>query len=457
MGWLERRRQRKKNKSIGRAQAEAKTVPFLVTVGSGPDGFMPAVTFGGDNLETLLEAAVWSYACITGNAEAAASLQGIVQTEGVGLLEQDWIRDRDAALTEFIENPFGVGNQPDWGWQQVVEVAAQQIYICGNSYWERVDVRRGTRAHIKPIHPSDIEPFDSTGATTGGRGVIAGYRVIDRQLPSAEVRDLRPDQVVHIANASPGSLLRGHAPLSAALRSITIDRTAHLRQEFNLQNKISPGLILNVEGLFGITSEQRTEIVEFLQDGFQKTTDDGRPLVLGEKTTVAASPPTNQQLDYFDTRKFSREEMLAVFRTPPPIVGIYDQATLQNFAEARKIWWQAALFPMLKMINWAFNRQLVDPVYNKGTGPQSRLWFSLTDSDIGLQMFSEKVDVAQKIVNLGFSANTASQHMSLGLPFVEALETTNTALAIAGRDTPDEAEAEDSEADVIPIAAGAEE
>jgi len=432
MSWLSR--MFKRRSPVG----EQKSVPFLVTVAPEADGFYPAVTFGGDSLETVLEAATWSYACITGNAKAIASLPGIVQRAGTDEDSQDWIKTRDQpALSEFIKAPIGVGLQPDWGWQHLIEVAAMQTLLCGNSYWEIRRVRRGERVLVKPIHPSNIDPVDASGATTG-ENPVKEYRVVQ----NGSIRTLRPSQVVHIANASPGSLLKGHSPLATALRPIQIDQTAHERQKGNLSNKIAPGLILSVEGLFGLAPEQRGEVEKFLKDNFQKASDDGRPLVLGEKTKVAAAPDTNKQLDYFDTRRFSREEMLAIFKTPPPIVGVYDAATLQNFAEARKIWWQTGLFPLLaQTILEAFNRQLVWPVF----GSDLRLWFSLNDSDIGLQLFGEKVDTAQKLVTLGYPTNMAAERMGLGMPHVPELDIPNTQFVVAGRTDEESTEPEETE------------
>ena len=57
------------------------------------DGFIPLAQFQGNNLETTLEAAAWSYSCITANAEAASSLTPIVQIElrkkGIDIYSKD--------------------------------------------------------------------------------------------------------------------------------------------------------------------------------------------------------------------------------------------------------------------------------------------------------------------------------------------------------------------------------
>lgn len=397
-----------------------------------PDGFIPQVQFIGDTLEQLLTGAVWSYAAITGNAGACGSLPGIVQTEGQEDTEADWIRDKTHPLTKFVKQPLPPdAGLPDWSWQQVIETACMQLDLCGNSYWRIIKLSSGT-VFLQPLHPQDVEPFLVDG-------LINHYRVTFRSREaqgggsSGKVLVLLPDEIVHIANASPGTLFTGSSPTTAAIRSLEIDRVASERQKANLENKISPGLIISIKGLFGLSKEQRATVKKDLEDNYRKATDDGRPLVIGEGNSIEAAPMTTQQLDYFDTRRFSREEILAVYGVPPPIVGVYDQATLQNFAQARVIWWTTALFPRLNRVLSAFNRQLIDPMFNTGRNADVRLWYDVTGSDIGLQQLDQKLDIGIKYQQLGYPTNAINNRLELGMPAFDELDLPNSQLVQAGR------------------------
>lgn len=427
----------------GRSGAKALAVPDAQSVIDGmkafdaislivnSTGFIPEVRFVGNTLEQVFVGSVWAYAAIAGNAGACGSLPGIVQGEGTEEGQADWIRDKNHPLTRFIKQPLPPNSGlPDWAWQQVTELACMQLDLCGNSYWRILDTTGGS-VWVQPLNPQDVEPILKNG-------LISHYRVIfnAREAGSggAGTLDLMPSEVVHVTNTSPSALFDGTAPTTAGIRSMEVDRIASERQKANLLNKISPGLIVSIKGLFGISTDQRDNIEAWLQEKYQKATDDGRPLVIGEGNTVEAAPMTTQQLDYFDTRKFSRDEVLATYGTPPPIVGVYDQATLQNFGQARVIWWSTALFPRLKRVFSAFNRQLIDPRFNRSNNiADVRLWYDITGSDIGLQLLDQKLDIGLKYSKLGYPTNAINTRLELGMPAFPELNIPNVQLVEAGR------------------------
>lgn len=419
------KRWNKVKKWMGRGGAKSHNSGFAVVW--KPGEFLPPISFFGDNLDRLYEAAVWSYACISGNANACGSLKWIVQENTGAEGKADWTRVHKHPLEGFIDQPFPLSvGLPDWASSELTQVSCLQLDLTGDNYW-RILPTTGARPFLEPIHPNDIEP-----EIIGGR--LSHYRVIPRAREGGQSTGpamlLGQEEVVHISHVAPGSLFRGHNPTRAAERSILIDQTAHERQKANLENKISPGMVVEVGGAFGPTKEQRKQIEDYINDNFAAAEKDGRPLIIGAGSKVHAFSP--QELNYFDTRKMSRDEMLAVYKTPPPIVGVYDQATLQNFDTARKIWWSTALFPRLNSILGAFNTQLIRPRF----GPNVRLWYSTTETDIGLQLLDQRLDVALKYQTLGYSTNAINNRLSLGMPEFPELDVPNTQMITAGREAP---------------------
>jgi len=385
------------------------------------DGFIPAIQFSGDNLETLLEASTFSYACISGNSEAIASLPAIVQRAGKAN-EDKWVEISTHPLNDLIKHPFGTnGNLPKWSWNQLVETMAQHIYLTGNAWLKPALIKSGKNPRIKAVYLL-IEP-SKMKAREGSDGVPIEYQYGSEKY--------RPNELVNIQNAAPGSLWKGQCPLHAAMRDVEIDRTAHNRQKANLENRVAPGIVVEIDGFFGPTEEQKQQVLKELTENYQKATQDGTPLVVGKGAKIHPPIQAGQASDIFDTRRFSRDGMLAVFRTPPPIVGIYENATLQNFATATKIWWLNALFPMLNTIYSALNNQLIWPIY----GDQVRLWYDVTGSDIGLTILKDRVDVAQGLVNLGYPTNIAARRVGLNMEHVPDLDLANSQIVVAGRNT----------------------
>jgi hypothetical protein len=193
----------------------------------------------------------------------------------------------------------------------------------------------------------------------------------------------------------------------------------------------------------GATSTQEQAILNKLADDYTDAADTGKPLVIGNGSKISTAP-TSEELQVYDARRFSRDEILAVMGTPPPMIGDYENATLQNFDKAFQSWWMNVLFPMNHDYYGALNSQAIWPVY----GTNTRLWYDVSRTDIGVMLMNKKLDVAKKILDLGHTANTAAAEVGLDLEFVAELETYNRDLAAAGRldggggVTPDGAEAE---------------
>lgn len=124
---------------------------------------------------------------------------------------------------------------------------------------------------------------------------------------------------------------------------------------------------------------------------------------------------------------------MAVLGTPPPVLGLYDNATLNNFAQAFKLWWMITLFPLLQAIYEAINTQLVYPVY----GPDYRLWYDDAGSEIALLLLKERVETAAGLVAIGVPPNLAMRRASIDIEEVAELDVPLMNLQLAGREQGD--------------------
>lgn len=402
---------------------------IVIMLGESP--WIPTAAFLSGTMEEALEAATYSYACITANAEAMAELPGIVQLAG-SPGGDEWVKDRERSheLNGLLRRPFGAARGPEgepvpkWSWAQLMETTAIQLYITGDSYWVKAPIRggRGIGAVYLLPNPKNVQvELAKSGYPKRYIAYIQGYR-----------EEYGPDEIVHIMHSTTGSFGSGLSPLKAARKPIEIDQVTVNRQLANLKNRISPGMVISVEGAWGIKGKQREETEKYLKEQYQKAEKDGMPLVMGRGAKLLASPQTPRALTIFDTRRYSRDEMVAIYGTPPPMVGIYEAATLQNFSTARSIWWMGTLFPMLRRICGAINRQLVAPTF----GEEVRIWYDLGGSDIGLQLMQDRIATAQGLVNLGYPTNMAAAHVGLGMPHVPELDRPNVNFIVAGREEP---------------------
>lgn len=431
--------------SLPHVASEAKASQFNVI--ATIDGWIPAAQFTGDNLEDLAKACSWVYAACVGNARAMGSLPAVIQTQQS---DGSWERSSDAFedLRALIKHPFGTDTGfPKWGWRQFIETYAWQHYLAGNTYLRPAVVDTDRLAALFLFQ----KPMLVT-AKENDRGAVIQYEY------SGQAYD--PETVVNIQAPNPGSLWKGIAAVQVAFNAMDTDQIASARQRANMKNAIGIGLVIAPTGPWGSSDTQREKILDKVTADYQKAVDHGKPWVLGGGAELSKAP-TADELQYFDTRRFSRDELLSVIGMPPPMAGVYDNATLANFATARSIWWEQHLFPVLETFYEAINSQAIWPIY----GDEVRLWYNLTGSDIAIQLLAARADTAQKLVNLGYPTNWASRAAGLDMPEHEALEQPNQGQVIAGRTEADDTEPDqtddndaggESETEPVPAAAEAE-
>lgn len=397
------------------------------------------MSFQGGDLTALLTAAAWSYSAFTKTARQVATIKPIVELRNK--TDGKWIRNNTHPLNDLLEAPQGPdAAPPNWSWAHLIEVLMLHLQLSPRGALLKVESFGGKPLKLFPLDPSAVLPQEDP---------ITGLPVVYNYCGAQYL----PTELVHLVFPHPSSYTLSVPPVTAMIRAMGIDATAETRQHANLNNRVAPGSVFVVESMVGFDDELQDEQLLKLQKRFALPTQDGTPMFLGAGTKMLEPPPTSQDLEYAQTRQIATEQMLAAAGTPSQLLGAKDGPTYASVHEAWKIWYDTSIFTCLELIYSGLTRQMVQRAYGTGI----RLGYDLAGSPIALAILEAKADVAQKIVNLGFPANLASDHVGLGLPHVEGLDTANTRQIVAGRDPKAGAEddkpgAEPDEADAEPPA-----
>jgi phage portal protein BeeE len=423
--------QRAKDLGIDVSRDGAKSTTYTITIGA--DGFIPATSWTDTELDRLIAGSTTAYAAISGNSTAMAALPPLVQRRG-GQGEGRWVEDPDHELNQLLKAPFGVnGTNPRWSWSQLLQTVAMHRYLVGNAYLKPAVVGGRRAKKLKALYlllnPSGMKGIEDPS------GVPTAYQYGS----GAGVVEYQPDEIVNVMAPSVSSFWKGLAPVSVALSAMDVDYIAAQRQRYNLKNVVAPGLIVTIDGAFGVTQDQRDEITSYLTTNYQDAIDHGKPWVIGGGTKVE-KPHDSMELAVFDTRRYARDEILMVIGMPPPIAGIFDRATWDNISRAQQIWWSRFLIPVLDSIYSAINMQAVAPIY----GPDVRLWYDMAGADTTIGLMSARVELAQRIRDLGYPPEIAANHAGLDLPRVPGLDRPNAQDITAGRLPPVEVETDDA-------------
>jgi SPP1 gp7 family putative phage head morphogenesis protein len=66
-------------------------------------------------------------------------------------------------------------------------------------------------------------------------------------------------------------------------------------------------------------------------------------------------------MEFVNTKKLTREDILGVFGVPPSMVGVFEYANYANTKEQQKIFWQNTMMPKLSKMEAVINSFLVQP------------------------------------------------------------------------------------------------
>jgi len=115
-------------------------------------------------------------------------------------------------------------------------------------------------------------------------------------------------------------------------------------------------------------------------------------------------------MDFIEGKKMNREDICAILNMPPPMVSIYENATLANIETARKIMWMDTIVPYLDDLKSVFALSLV-PEFGED------ILFEYDTSNVqALQEdFGKKVETGYKLWMMGVPFNIINQKLKLGI------------------------------------------
>jgi hypothetical protein len=119
-----------------------------------------------------------------------------------------------------------------------------------------------------------------------------------------------------------------------------------------------PGMVLQSDQT--LTDQTVTRLEDKLQMKFSGRDNWQRPLVLEQGLKASPWTLTPAEMDFLNSSKMTRDEILAVFRVPPPITGIVENMGLgaNIWFGARVMFCEGTLQPKLELMGQCLTRDL---------------------------------------------------------------------------------------------------
>ena len=337
-------------------------------------------------LEHAMQRSTWVYACTRLRAVNVASIPFVTERYSAG----EWQEATDSRVARLLRRP-----NPAYDWSALIRQAMYMLDLTGDAWFTVIRNGAGEVSEVWPIFPDKMEVLP------GSDRMVANYRY----TKSGRTEVMPSENVLHLRYTNPSDMYYGLSPLQAAARAVDIDEEAERWQKTSLQNMGVPPTVVELQG--DVTQEQYEQASKWVKE--QSGPEHARkPWVLAGAQMKSVAQ-TASDLDFIDGRKMAREEICAAYSVPPPLVGIYENATLSNIETARQILWREGLIPVLSEITAQLNLQLV-------SDPNERIVYDLSNVEALRENMTEKLQEASALHRLGVPLSVINEHLELGLP-----------------------------------------
>lgn len=285
--------------------------------------------------------------------------------------------------------------------------------ICEFELWERMIVYLYTKGEsffylnknkgnvIKEIYV--LNPKYMEHEKDKDTGQIKSW-VFNREIPMAK------EDIIHFKLPSTHGL-RGLSPLNAVLRELATDKSAAKYNKAFFDNSGRSDGYLKTDKDAQISPEEMRRVVAEW-NAKHKGVDHAHSIggLLGgmsyEDTGI------NQlDMDYAGGRRDIRDRLLTVLGLSKTVMGIAEDVNRANAEEAMRQLWELTLKPLLVRVQQKLNAELFIPYYKGFTCK-----FDLSNIEELKKDFNITLDMAQKLVDLGYTRNEINERLTLDMP-----------------------------------------
>lgn len=387
--------------------------------GGGKQGLTPTslLRFGGDPIwkewdtQTAIDqgfkASTWVYASINRIAKSVAAVPWI--TFKANSRAEDPEVMRDSAMSELLRRP---NNHMDGN--MFFRTLISHLYLGGNAILlkqyasSRASGTRGKRVvtGLWPINPGKVTVKHKSEESPTSLDLI--YEVT---TPRGGKIKIPAADIVHIMFVDPGNPIWGMSPLQAASRIVDTDTEAVKWNMTALQNRSIPDGVFTFDQ--PLTTSQWEEARQSVIEEYSGKDNSRRPWVVGGGARWQQMSLSAAEMDWLESRKMTRDEIVAVFEVPPPLVQIYEDATLANIQTAREILWVDTIIPVLDVLAAALTYEL-GPDFGVD-GKTSWLGPDLKNVDALQKSIKERIAAADGLWKLGIPMQQVNDILEMGI------------------------------------------
>lgn len=320
-------------------------------------GFTSAITAPEMTSEEYLTAyRSWVYACVNAIADDVASINLIFEQNVRG----EWVQAKNNLVTDLLKNVNSFDTFSD-----LIVSTQSYLELEGNAFWYLPKGQTTKKpAEIWSLNPVRVEVVKSRD------DVVGSYVYISQ---TSERVPIPAEEIIHFKRFNPKSRYRGIGTVQAAAIAIDIDTFSGQFNRNFFYNAAVPSAVLQTEG--ELTDEQFQRIKAEWQSRYTGTQNAHKLAILQGGLKYEPIALTQRDMQFLEQRKFSRDEILAIFRVPKSIIGITEDVNRANAEASDVIFAKRVIRPKMRFITDRLNENLL-PLF----GLDDNVWrFRFTD------------------------------------------------------------------------------
>lgn len=341
----------------------------------------------------------WVYSAITAIARTGASVPMRIRTT------TNRVVTRGPAV-ELFRNP-----SPRKTFKDLIYTTFLHLENAGNSYWFK-EFSDSTRKpiSIKPLDPRRMAPIIRDENLIGYiyRQIVGQY---GKSLSYKDV-PLGLDQVTQIMYPNPNSEWVGLAPLEACMDAVNTDIKAAAYNMAFFDNSAQPGGMLIHKR--SISKTQQDQVKSAFSEEHGGVGRAHKMAVLAGDWEYKQLGLGQKDMEFLDQRKFSREEIGAVFGVPAVLMNDPNNSNYSTASVELRVFAESNWLPKLMMIQEVINTQIFAYYW-----PEMLLNFDIKEAPGLREDMGQKVDRAEKLFKMGVPLNNIITLLDIPIPATE--------------------------------------
>jgi HK97 family phage portal protein len=214
-------------------------------------------------------------------------------------------------------------------------------------------------------------------------------------------------EIIHIKDFNPSDIFRGYAPTKPLEKILDIDYQSLVYNKAFFDNNALPHSFFVAKD--GMGEDERERFQAWINKKFRGPSKAFKTALIEGDVDIKTVTQSHKDMDFIEQKKFSREEILGVWRVPKALFNITDDVNYATFMGQMKIFWTYGIMPVLLKIEDGFNSHLLEPE-NDG------LFFGFDYSNVVAYQedFKDKVETAKELWAMGFTGNEINERLGLG-------------------------------------------